>query len=481
MVGGFAAALRDLVDGLAKLLLAARREEDPGARVGQRDREGASESGRRSRDQRDLTLQRLIGHELPRTAKSATAGRRRKCIIRSLMDTISHGIAGAVFGRSLTDRPGARAALIVGAAAAMLPDLDFLFISTRLDYLRDHRGWTHSFLVMPFLALAVALVAKLFAKTARLATLWLFAAVGITSHIVFDWMTSFGTMFWTPLSRSRYSLDWLFILDPYFTGIVLLTLVFTLVDRPRGRRIAVAGEVLLGTYIAFCAVLHAHALAVWRRLDAPPPSAKVAVLPQFLSPFRWLGVSERENSVHAAFFDVGPFASGRDDPKPPEALDRDSRESPGLLSSARASAHPAVRTAGRLSGAGGGARAAGLRGLPRVRPVSARDGFRIRTGRQRGRRPGPAIPALVHGSLASVAASTGSGASPSSTVCASMPPYASSSAASSRRAGVSGFGSRGGRRVGGGLADVRRSRDVGILRRRRSRERLGDARRSSRS
>ncbi len=234
------------------------------------------------------------------------------------MDTISHGIAGAVFGRSLTDRPGARAALIVGAAAAMLPDLDFLYISSRLDYLKEHRGWTHSFLVMPFLALAVALVAKLFAKTARLGTLWLFAAVGITSHIVFDWMTSFGTMFWTPLSRARYSLDWLFILDPYFTGIVLLTVVFTLVDRARGRRIAVAGAVMLGAYIGFCAIVHAHALAVWKRLDAPPPSAKVSVLPQFLSPFRWLGLSERENSVDVAFFDVGPFASGRDDPKPPE-------------------------------------------------------------------------------------------------------------------------------------------------------------------
>ncbi len=234
------------------------------------------------------------------------------------MDTISHGIAGAVLGRSLTDRPGARAAVIVGAAAAMVPDLDFLYISSRLDYLKEHRGWTHSFLVMPFLALAVALVAKPFAKTARLAALWLFAAAGITSHIVFDWMTSFGTMFWTPLSRARYSLDWLFILDPYFTGILLLTVVFTLVDRARGRRIAGAGLAVLGAYIGFCAIVHAHALAVWRRLDAPPPSAKVAVLPQFLSPFRWLGLSERERSVDAAFFDVGPFASGRDDPKPPE-------------------------------------------------------------------------------------------------------------------------------------------------------------------
>jgi inner membrane protein len=234
------------------------------------------------------------------------------------MDTISHGIAGAVFGRSLTDRPGARIALVVGAVAAMLPDLDFLYISNRLDYLREHRGWTHSFLVMPFLALAVALVAKLFARRTRLAVLWAFAAVGVTSHILFDWITSFGTMFWTPLSRARHSLDWVFILDPWFTGIVFVALFFTLRRGPRARRFAAAGSILLTLYIGFCAAMHARALAVWKRLDAPPESAKVAVLPQFLSPFRWLGLSERADSVHYAFFDIGPFARGVENPRPPK-------------------------------------------------------------------------------------------------------------------------------------------------------------------
>ena len=234
------------------------------------------------------------------------------------MDTITHGIAGSVFGRSLSDRPGARAALVVGAVAAMLPDFDFLYIGSRLDYLREHRGWTHSFLVMPFLALAVALAARLVVRRARLPTLWLFAAVGVTSHILFDWITSFGTMFWTPASRTRYSLDWVFILDPWFTGIVLASLIGALVFRERARRIAALGSIALAAYIGMCAVLHARALAAWKRLDTPPPGATVAVLPQFLSPFRWLGLTEGQDEVHAAFFDVGPFAQGVDSPRPPE-------------------------------------------------------------------------------------------------------------------------------------------------------------------
>ena len=233
------------------------------------------------------------------------------------MDTFTHGIAGSVLGRTLTQRVGAWTALAVGAVAAMLPDLDFLYIRSRLDYLSEHRGWTHSFLVLPALALAVALVAKLFVREARLSALWLVAAVGIASHIVFDWITSFGTMFWTPVSRTRYSLDWVFILDPWFTGIALVTLILALVFRDRGRRIAVAGSALLFAYVGFCAWQHARALEIWRRMDRPPAGADVAVLPQFLSPFRWLGLTERADGVDAAFFDIGPFARGAADPKPP--------------------------------------------------------------------------------------------------------------------------------------------------------------------
>jgi inner membrane protein len=234
------------------------------------------------------------------------------------MDTVSHGIAGAVFTRALTERPGARAALVLGMAAAMIPDLDFIFsFGERLEYLRSHRGWTHSFLVLPLLAFVVALVVRRLFPHARLAVLWLFAAVGLATHILFDWITSFGTMFLIPVTRHRFALDWVFILDPVFTGIVALSLLAAVIFRPRGRMLAGIGASLLLLYLGFCAVLHAHALATWKAIDRPPEGARVAALPQFLSPFRWLGLAEHDGEVHAAFFDVGPFARGDGTPEPP--------------------------------------------------------------------------------------------------------------------------------------------------------------------
>jgi inner membrane protein len=239
------------------------------------------------------------------------------------MDTVTHGIAGSVFARTLTERPTARAALVLGLVGSMLPDIDILFTHDKIDYLRSHRGWTHSFVLLPLFALALALAARLvyrYARHAPLRTLFLFSAIGIASHIAFDWITSFGTMFWLPFTRRRYALDWVFILDPIFTGIVSISLLATTIFRARGRLFSTIGAALLLAYLALCGVLHAVALRTWKRMDATPPGAKAIVLPQLLSPFRWLGLSERENEIHVSFFDIGPFAKGHPEPKPPTRL-----------------------------------------------------------------------------------------------------------------------------------------------------------------
>ena len=233
------------------------------------------------------------------------------------MDTLSHGLAGSVLSRASTDRPEARFAFWIGGIAAMVPDLDFLLISSRMDYLRDHRSWTHSFLVLPLLSLAIAGIAKPLLRRTPFALLWFFAALGVFSHIVFDWITSFGTMFWTPLSRTRYSLDWIFILDPIFTATAVLALAGALVFRKRARRIAAVGSAVLLVYVGVCAVRHARALAAWWRIDAVPAGAKRAVLPQFLSPLRWLGLTDRADAIDVAFFDIGPLARGTANPQPP--------------------------------------------------------------------------------------------------------------------------------------------------------------------
>jgi len=262
-----------------------------------------------------------VGAKRRRVERSAARERNEDPI-----DTLTHGLAGALLGRA-GSRPGRAAALVaVASVGAMFPDLDAFFlprhwfsIGGTMDYLRYHRGVTHSFVTAPLFALAIALLARLAARHTPLPALWAAALAGIVSHIAFDWITSYGTMFFSPLSWRRFALDWVFILDPYFTGIPVVTLVLALIFKGRAQRIGFAGSILLLAYIALCAALHFAALACARRTF---PGARVAALPQPLSPRRWALFADRGDSIDVAYVELGGNGRGIPEPSGPEPRSR---------------------------------------------------------------------------------------------------------------------------------------------------------------
>jgi membrane-bound metal-dependent hydrolase YbcI (DUF457 family) len=193
------------------------------------------------------------------------------------MDTITHGIAGALIGKGFfSENPRtARVATFAAAVGAMFPDIDIVrygFSSDPLAIVKYHRAITHSFIALPFWALALAWLTRvalppLKKKFPSLADveapsfllLTLFYAIAIASHILLDGMTSFGTRMWTPLSQKRVAWDILFIIDFVFTSLVLVPQVAAWVfnaDAPspaRTRKRGIAMWVLftLGTVVAW--------------------------------------------------------------------------------------------------------------------------------------------------------------------------------------------------------------------------------------
>lgn len=155
------------------------------------------------------------------------------------MDTITHGIAGALIGKAFFDgedlislRPATarRVVTIAATVGAMFPDVDTLRDMISKDPLLImtwHRSMTHSVLTLPFFALALAALTVWAAKrfgvpSPGFAILLLIYAVTLGSHILLDLITSFGTMVWWPLKRTRVSWDLIFIIDFTMTAIVLL-------------------------------------------------------------------------------------------------------------------------------------------------------------------------------------------------------------------------------------------------------------------
>jgi len=239
------------------------------------------------------------------------------------MDTLTHGLAGALIGRAGGARQAAGAVVATAAAAAMFPDIDAFFLpgswfrlGDTMSYLRYHRGVTHSFVLAPLFAAGIALIAWRLARRPAFSALFAAALAGIVSHILFDWITSYGTMFFAPLSWKRYSLDWVFILDPYFTGIPVAALLLSLFLRGRGRAVGAAGTILLFGYVAFCGAMHRRALSEARRLF---PAASVAALPQPLSPRRWALFADHGDRIDVAYVRLGDGPAPRSAPSPPSS------------------------------------------------------------------------------------------------------------------------------------------------------------------
>src|SRR5215470_4477573 len=155
------------------------------------------------------------------------------------MDTITHGIAGALIGKALfngndvfppVEMDKRRIATWAVMLGSIFPDSDVfrdLFSHNELLMITWHRSLTHSVLMLPLWSVLLS------AATAGIAhwrkwdassfpKLTGFYAVGILSHILLDLVTTFGTMIWSPLDWARPAWDILFIIDFTFTAILLI-------------------------------------------------------------------------------------------------------------------------------------------------------------------------------------------------------------------------------------------------------------------
>ena len=155
------------------------------------------------------------------------------------MDTITHGIAGALISKAafggqdlfpptaMGKRRLATWALMLGA---IFPDSDVFrdwFSSNTLLMITWHRSITHSLLCLPLWSVILAALTGAIARWRKweapsFVVLTGLYAVGILSHIFLDLVTTFGTMIWSPLEWSRPAWDILFIVDFTFTAILLL-------------------------------------------------------------------------------------------------------------------------------------------------------------------------------------------------------------------------------------------------------------------
>jgi membrane-bound metal-dependent hydrolase YbcI (DUF457 family) len=195
----------------------------------------------------------------------------------------------------------------IGAVAANLPDADLvLYLGGRDAYTWWHRGITHSVFGWPLLAVAGAAVSHRWTKQGGYRDhvgLW---ALGLLSHALLDWPTTWGTMLFLPATDTRFSLDWIFIVDPAF-WVTLWALPRWLRPRVGVERAASTGLWALAGWMLLCGAMRQQAA---RQAGEP----NVAVFPAPLAPLHWTGVREEGTAVRRWFLTPGSAERAPDTP-----------------------------------------------------------------------------------------------------------------------------------------------------------------------
>lgn len=227
------------------------------------------------------------------------------------MDTLTHAISGAVLGTATGSNNAGefRRRALWGALFAAFPDIDIVMalLTDHFTYLNEHRGYTHSIILLPLWAALLGWIGAMPWRPdwrARWRDMALLAAAVLAAHILGDLITSYGTKVFKPVYDAPLAFPITFIIDPIFTFILLAGVVAALWKK-RVLYAAISGGVLLA-YLCLQLFAQQWAEDIGRKqaLAIGVPDAPVVVFPQPLSPFNWKIVVVQGETYHRAYVNL---------------------------------------------------------------------------------------------------------------------------------------------------------------------------------
>ncbi len=218
------------------------------------------------------------------------------------MDPLTQGLLGAAASQALFSKQLGRKAWLIGAVGGVLPDAD-VFIRSQTDPLlaiEYHRGFTHALAFIP-IGGAAASLPWLLRRTYR--DRWkpvLGAAVaGYATHGLLDACTTYGTQLYWPFSTTRAAWNYISIVDPIFTIILMAGVVCAAILRSRGPAAIALGLCLL--YLGWGAMQRERALEAQQRIadDRGHAPVRQDVFPTIGNLFVWRSLYAASDSLHA--------------------------------------------------------------------------------------------------------------------------------------------------------------------------------------
>lgn len=230
------------------------------------------------------------------------------------MDSITHIVLGAVIGEAVAGKKLGKKAMIIGAAAQSLPDIDIILspFNTPVEDLLAHRGFTHSFLFAILAVVGLAYLMRRWLRDGKELSLryWMFfLGIEILMHFTLDSLNSYGTGLFEPFSNARIAFNVIFVADPFFTIwslIAMITLFILARENTKRFKLAIVTLIISACYMSLClvnkAIIDNRAQETFAQTGFNPKNYFTAPTP--LNNMLWYVVAEADSGFFIGYSSV---------------------------------------------------------------------------------------------------------------------------------------------------------------------------------
>lgn len=158
------------------------------------------------------------------------------------MDTGTHVVMGIAVGSLATLDPVvandpllANSVMIAALVGSQAPDFDtILKLKNNAQYIRNHRGITHSIPAVILWPIIIAMVVSIFSPGINILHLWLWTFLAVILHVFVDIFNAYGTQALSPFSKKWIALGVINIFDPFIFAAHIIAIVFWQMGYPQG-------------------------------------------------------------------------------------------------------------------------------------------------------------------------------------------------------------------------------------------------------
>lgn len=177
------------------------------------------------------------------------------------MDSFTQIVLGAAVGEAVLGKKVGNKAILYGAIAGTIPDLDTLvgFFTDTVTAIEFHRGFTHSIIfAVVFAPIFGRLISKIERKLDVSWKSWSWLMFwGLITHPLLDSFTTWGTQLFWPL-KTELAFKSIFVIDPLYTLPLLICVVLAMRQKKgSGKRIRLnsLGLILSSSYLLLSLLL----------------------------------------------------------------------------------------------------------------------------------------------------------------------------------------------------------------------------------